>query len=177
MNFKDFVNKSETNFSHLNVRPVHLYIDNGTEYLSNHMKQFCFEKGITYHLTIPYTPHKNGVAERMIRTITEKARTLLIHSKLPKSFWGEAILTATFLVNITPTKATTLKQTPFEKLHGKKPLLRHLKVFGSTVFVLEKTVTNKFEEKSWKGILVGYTQNGSKFSIPQKMIFILPGIW
>ena len=93
---KDFVQKSQANF---NSKIVHLYIDNGREYLSNEMKEYCVNNGISYHLTISRTPHQNGVAECIIRTITEKARTLLIDAKSSQEFWGEAVLTATFLIN------------------------------------------------------------------------------
>jgi len=46
--FKDFVSKIE---AHFNLKMVHLYIDNGMEYLSNEMREFCVKKGISYHLT------------------------------------------------------------------------------------------------------------------------------
>ncbi|CAD7081866.1 unnamed protein product [Hermetia illucens] len=60
--FKDFVAKSE---AHFDLKVVNLYSDNGGEYLSNEMKDYCCEKGITYHLTVPRTPQLNGVSERM----------------------------------------------------------------------------------------------------------------
>jgi hypothetical protein len=41
----------------------------------------------------------------MNRSITEKARALIIDSKLDKSMWGEAVLTATYLLNRSPTTA------------------------------------------------------------------------
>lgn len=155
--FKDFVAKSETTF---NLKLVNLYCDNGREYLSNEMKEFCVSKGISYHFTIPRTPQQNGVSERMVRTITEKARAIINGAKLPKCFWGEAVLTAVYLINITPTRA--LKQTPFELWRDKKPIIKYLKVFGSTVYVHNKTTKTKFDEKPWKGILVGYVPNGYK---------------
>lgn len=68
--FKMFVAKSEV---HFNNKIEYLYCDNGTEYLSQDFKSFCIQKGITYHLTVPYTTDQNGVAERMNRTIIEKA--------------------------------------------------------------------------------------------------------
>lgn len=40
----------------------------------------------------------------MNRTITEKTRAIINTAKLDKQFWGEAILTATYLINLTPTK-------------------------------------------------------------------------
>lgn len=157
--FKDFVGKSE---AHFNLKIVNLYCDNGREYLSNEMKQFCVNKGISYHLTVPRTPQLNGLAERMVRTMTEKARTMLSGAKLSKVFWGEAVLTATYLINRTPTKALKQNKTPFELWHNKRPTLKFLKVFGSTAYVHNKTMKTKFDEKSWKGILVGYEPNGYK---------------
>lgn len=100
--FRDYVNKSE---AHFNLKVIHLYCDNGREYLSGEIKDFCREKGITYHLTIPYTPQQNGVAERMNRTLVEKAWAMIHGAGLHKRFWGGAVLTATYLINIIPTKA------------------------------------------------------------------------
>jgi len=85
--FKDFVAKSE---AHFNLKVVNLYIDNGREYLSSDMREYCTQKGISYHLTVPYTLQLNGVSERMIRTITEKARAMVNGAKLEKSFWGDS---------------------------------------------------------------------------------------
>lgn len=158
--FKDFVAKSE---NHFNLKVVNLYIDNGREYLSNDMRSYCAEKGISYHLTVPHTPQLNGVSERMIRTITEKARTMVHAAKLNKCFWGEAVLTATYLINRSPTNALHGKnKTPFEMWHGRKPNLKYLKVFGSTVYMHNKTRKRKFDDKSIKGILVGFETNGFK---------------
>lgn len=157
--FKDFIAKGE---AHFNCKVVYLYTDNGGEYLSNDFKEFCVQKGITFHLTVPHTPQQNGVAERMNRTLTEKARTMIITSGLDKSFWGEAVLTATYLINILPTSSLQINKTPYEMWHNKKPQLKFLKVFGSTVYIHNKTKKSKFDEKSFKGILVGYNPNGYK---------------
>jgi len=158
--FKDFVAKSE---AHFNLKIVNLYIDNGREYLSNEMRDFCVEKGISYHLTVPHTPQLNGVSERMIRTITEKARSMISCAKLNKHFWGEAVLTATYLINRSPSRALQkINKTPFEMWHNKKPTLKYLKIFGSTVYALNKIRKRKFDEKSIKAILVGYEPNGYK---------------
>lgn len=155
--FKDYVAKSESRF---NLKIVNLYTDNGREYLSNEMKDYCIQKGISYHLTVPRTPQLNGVSERMVRTITEKARTMISGAKLEKVFWGDAVLTATYLINMTPTKSLNANKTPYEMWYNKKPQLKYLKVFGSTVYAHVKTSKNKFDEKSSKGILVGYEPNG-----------------
>jgi len=90
----------------------------------------------------------NGVSELMIRIITEKARAMIIRAKLNKSFWGEDVLTATYLKkNRCPIRALqNVKKTPYEMWHGKKPVLKYLKIFGSTVYVLNKVRKRSFDE-------------------------------
>ena len=168
--FQDFVAKSTALF---NSKLVHLYIDNGREYLSTEMKNYCVQKGISYHLTVPRTPQLNGVSERMVRTITEKARAIICGASLQKVFWGEAVLTATYLINLTPTKALKCNKTPYEMWHNKKPQIKYLRVFGSTVFTHNKIRKTKFDEKSWKGILVGYVPNGYKVWDVENEKFVL----
>lgn len=46
--------------------------------------------------------------------------------------------------------------------HNKKPQIKYLRIFGSTIYVHNKTSKTKFDEKSRKGILVGYVTNGYK---------------
>ena len=53
--------------------------------------------------TVPGTPQHNGVVERMNQTIVEKVRCMLKLAKLPKSFWGEAVKTAVYLINRSPS--------------------------------------------------------------------------
>jgi hypothetical protein len=81
--------------------------------------------------TVPYLPQLNGTSEHMNRSIMEKARALIIDSKIDKSMWGEAVLTATYLLNRSPTTAT--KVTLTEKWYGKRPDLSKLHVFGTKV--------------------------------------------
>jgi transposase InsO family protein len=131
--FKDFVAKCE---AHFNLKIVNLYCDNGREHLSNEYKDFCSQRGITYHLTVSHTPQQNGISERMNRTITERVRTMVIAADLNKAQWGEAVLTAVNLINISPTKALEANKTPYELWHNKKPKIQYLRVFGSTVYRL-----------------------------------------
>ena len=102
--------------------------DNGGGYTSNSFAKFCTEKGISHHFTVPYCPKRNGVAERMNRTI-EGARSMLYHAKLPLEFWAEACSTAVYLHNRSPTTALE-DQTPFECLFGGRPDISQLKVLG-----------------------------------------------
>lgn len=88
LNFKSY---AETQFStSLQV----LQTDNGTEFANNQMHDYLIANGILHHLTCPYTPEQNGVAERKHQHITEIAIALLHQSSVPLQFWFEAMATA-----------------------------------------------------------------------------------
>ena len=81
----------------------YLCTDNGGEYTSNEFKSNYSEKGIGHEKIVPSTPQKNGVAERMNRTIVENVKCMLRITNLPKSFWCDAIQTACYLINRSPS--------------------------------------------------------------------------
>ncbi|GKB08430.1 ribonuclease H-like domain-containing protein, partial [Tanacetum coccineum] len=56
--------------------------------------EFCGSKGIKREYSNARTPQQNGVAERKNRTLIEAARTMLVDSFLPNTFWAEAVSTA-----------------------------------------------------------------------------------
>lgn len=56
----------------------------------------------------------------MNRTLKERSRSMLIEAELPETLWGEAIRTAMFLVNRSPSSAVKGK-TPYELWYGTKP--------------------------------------------------------
>ncbi|CAL9245665.1 unnamed protein product, partial [Arabidopsis halleri] len=112
----------------------------------------------------PYTPQQNGVAERKNRHLMEVTRSMMFHTHVPKRFWGDAVLTACYLINRTPTKVLHDK-SPFEVLNKNKPIFDHLRVFGCVCFVLVPgDLRNKLEAKSMKCMFIGYStsQKGYK---------------
>jgi len=56
--------------------------DNSTEYTDGAFKEFCDQEGIVRHWTVRGTPQQNGVAERLNRTLLEKARCMRSNSGL-----------------------------------------------------------------------------------------------
>ncbi|GJR62623.1 putative ribonuclease H-like domain-containing protein [Tanacetum coccineum] len=68
--------------------------DNGTGFKNRVMNQFCEMKGIKKEISVARTPQQNGVAEWKNRTLIEAAKTILADSKLPTTFWAEAVNTA-----------------------------------------------------------------------------------
>nr|GEY76692.1 zinc finger, CCHC-type [Tanacetum cinerariifolium] len=68
--------------------------------------------GIIHETTAPYTSQQNGVAERKNRALKEMVNSMLSYSGLSEGFWGEAMLTACYLLNRVPNKRN--KTTPYE---------------------------------------------------------------
>ncbi|GJS16152.1 putative ribonuclease H-like domain-containing protein [Tanacetum coccineum] len=96
--------------------------DNGTEFKNKVMDDFCREKGIKREYSVARTPQQNGVAERKNRTLIEAARTMLADSKLPTTFWAEAVSTACYVQN----RVLIVKphnKTPYELFRGFKPAI------------------------------------------------------
>uniref|UniRef100_A0A2N9IQ42 Integrase catalytic domain-containing protein n=1 Tax=Fagus sylvatica TaxID=28930 RepID=A0A2N9IQ42_FAGSY len=110
-----------------------LRTDRGREYLSDQFKDLCEEKGIRRQLTISNTPQQNGVAERRNRTLLDMVRSMMAQANLPISFWGDALLTAAYILNRVPSQSVS--STPYELWKGQKPNLEHLRPWGSAGFV------------------------------------------
>jgi hypothetical protein len=133
-----------------------LRTDNGGEFCGNEFKEFCKKCGIARQKTTPYTPQQNGVAERMNRTLMEKARSMLSGAGLGQEFWAEAVSTTCYLVNRSPSSALD-DTTPHEVWSGKKPSLQHLRVFGCDAYVhVPKENRSKLDNKAEKCIFIGY---------------------
>lgn len=139
--------------------------DRGGEYNSNEFNKFCEDIGVDRQVTVGYTPQQNGVAERKNISIEEMAKSMLYEKGLPKSFWGEAVYTAVYLLNRCPTKPLENK-TPFEAWSGRKPSLNHLKVFGCVCYAhVPKETRHKLDEVSEKCIFVGYSSKSKGYRL------------
>ena len=67
--------------------------DNGGEFLSGKFTDWLSLRGTVQQTTPSYSLQSNGIAERMNRTLQDKARTIMLESGLPGSLWGEILLT------------------------------------------------------------------------------------
>ncbi|KAJ9555797.1 hypothetical protein OSB04_010411 [Centaurea solstitialis] len=148
-----------------NLRVKVIRSDNGTEFKNADLNSFCEEKGIERQYSAPRTPQQNGVAERRNRTLIEAARTMLADSKLPITFWAEAVNTACYVQNrvlIVKSKG----KTPYELFEKKKPYIGFLKPFGGPCTILDtKTHLGKFESKYDDGFLVGYSSQSKALRV------------
>ena len=90
--------------------------------------KFLEECGIVPQYTMPGSPSMNGVADRRNITLKDMVRSMISHSNLPISLWGEPLKTAAYIINRVPTKATA--KTPYELWTHKKPSLKNLHIWG-----------------------------------------------
>ncbi|GJS18513.1 putative ribonuclease H-like domain-containing protein [Tanacetum coccineum] len=151
---KSFITEIENQLDH-KVKVIRY--DNGTEFKNSVMNQFCEMKGIKREFSVARTPQQNGVAERRNRTLIEAARTMLVDSKLPTTFWAEAVNTACYV----PNRVLVIKphnKTPYELIRGRTSLIDFMKPFGCPVTILNTwDHLGKFDGKADEGFFVGYS--------------------
>ncbi|KAL3324596.1 hypothetical protein AABB24_038630 [Solanum stoloniferum] len=97
---------------------------------SSECQTFFSSNGILHQTSIPHTPQQNGVVERKHKHMLEVSRTLLFQSYLPLKYWGECVLTVTYLINRFPSTILPTHRSPYETLHHKPPSYAHLRSFG-----------------------------------------------
>ena len=137
--------------------------DNGTEFKSNQFESLLRKNLIKHETSAPYSPHQNGTAERMWRSLFEMARCLLLESELPKSLWTYAVMTAAYIKSRCFN--SRLGKTPYEALIGERPdfSLRKMHIFGSTCYAYVQNA-KKLEARSKEGVFVGYDKESPAYS-------------
>lgn len=129
--------------------------DNGTEYTDGAFKRFCDQEGIVRHWTVRGTPQQNGVAERLNRTLLEKARCMRSNSGLDREWWAESVATAGYVVNRSPHSSLG-GDTPYKVWSGEYADYDKLKIFGCTSYYHVKD--NKLDNRAKKAIFLGYAK-------------------
>ncbi len=79
--------------------PDRIHTDNVSELVSSTVQQFCAQHNIVHTTIIPYHQFQNGKAEKCIGDIKRKAKTLMMASGVPDTFWGFAVQHVTALQN------------------------------------------------------------------------------
>ncbi|RVX01865.1 Retrovirus-related Pol polyprotein from transposon TNT 1-94 [Vitis vinifera] len=154
--FQKFYTEIQTQFN-ISIRV--LRSDNAREYFSAQFTSFMSHHGILHQSSCAHTPQQNGVAERKNRHLVETARTLLLHSHVPFRFWGDAVLTACYLINRMPSSVLH-DQIPHSLLFPDQPLyFLPPRVFGCTCFVHILTPgQDKLSAKAMKCLFLGYSR-------------------
>ncbi|GJY03491.1 putative ribonuclease H-like domain-containing protein [Tanacetum coccineum] len=139
--------------------------DNRIEFKNKVMSEFYEQKGIKREFSIARTPQQNGVAERRNRILIEAARSMLADSKLPTTFWAEAVNTACYVQN----RVLVVKphnKTPYELFRVRTYALSFMRPFGCHVTILNTLdYLGKFDGKLDEGFFIGYSLNSKAFRV------------
>jgi transposase InsO family protein len=140
-----------------------LRTDNDGEFTAAKFTSYCADEGVQRHYA-PCNPQQNDVVERRNQTVVGMARALLKQRGMPAVFWGEAVVTAVYILNRSPTKALN-GMTSYEAWHGRKPAVSHLRVFGCLAFGKELGHIDKLNDKSITGVFIGYAVGSKAYRI------------
>jgi hypothetical protein len=130
--------------------------ENGV-YATKCFRESCMKKQQDLTFCAVGAHRQNGIVERSIRTITEKARTILL---MPCTDGRTRYMKAISFHNNSIHKDN--KSTPHELFTGEssKMSLMDFRIFGSPAYVLDKALQdgkqlNKWQARSWQGIYIG----------------------
>ncbi|MBW0483825.1 hypothetical protein O181_023540 [Austropuccinia psidii MF-1] len=152
---------------------IKIVSDGGGEFVNDFIKEYARIEGFEHSISPPYTPENNGIAERGNRSILEKARCLMLQSKLTDQFWAEATSTATFLLNVAPK---CNKISPYKKWFHQELPVSNLKTFGCKAWVIIPPIKrqSKFELIVWEGIIEWEEEfHNTMEEIPQRRIRVI----
>ena len=148
----------------LGVKIKALRSDHGSEFTSGEFETFLEEHGIQHQKSSVRTPQQNGVVERKNRAVVEMARTMMIDNEVPQRFWKEATQATVYMQNRILLRPNTTK-TPYEIWNGRKPTVKHFRIFGSSCYIKRKDQIGKFEARSDRGIFLGYSFTSKAYKV------------
>ncbi|MDO9005655.1 MAG: reverse transcriptase domain-containing protein, partial [Aquabacterium sp.] len=131
--------------------------DGGGEFINQELYDYTMAKGINVVLSPPHTSHRNSIVERKNYHLLNVSRSLLVSAGLPPIFWEYAVTYAVLIVNRL-VRRNGPGTSPYEMIHGTKPKLKHLKVFGSDaiVYLRKQERDNKMSSTAMRCIYVGW---------------------
>ncbi|KAJ1044197.1 hypothetical protein NDA10_005691 [Ustilago hordei] len=131
--------------------------DNGGEWCSIAAEDWQTQEGFKWQKSVPGISVQNGRAERAIRSVQEKMRSMLIGRACPRELWPYAITAAAHVINLTPSATKTIPHEAFYGTTAHK-LAQQLRVFGclAWVHVQQKDQQGKHGTRAKPAIMIGY---------------------
>ena len=156
--FQNFNSMIQTQF-HTKIQI--LKTDNAKEYFNSGRNTYYLSQGIIHISSCVDIPQQNRPVKRKNRHLLEVARSLMFFTHVPKQFWGEVVLTTTYLINKIPSEALKFKtlSSPLQ-VYSYTKILSSLnpRLLGCLVFVhIHSHNRGKLDPKSIKCIFLGYS--------------------
>jgi hypothetical protein len=158
LEFEDFA-------SRYNVKIKNIRADNGV-YTARLFQELCLKNQQTLTFCAVGAHWQNGIAERFIGSITQRARTILLHAMacwpgvITEDMWPFAIRHAVTFHNASVRRDKNI--SPYELFTGESApwSINDFRVFGCPVYVLHKKLQdgesfNKWKARCWTGVYVG----------------------
>lgn len=111
-----------------------LHADQGGEFASNELRDFCEQCGVIQQFTNAYAFQESGIEERANGVVLPRIRAMLTSTRLPNLLWGEALLHVLHTLNVLPTTSLGFV-SPHSKLYGEVPYISVLRTWGCLAWV------------------------------------------
>lgn len=158
--FRNLINWAKTQLN----ATIKLFFSDNDVSLGLDFRLLAEDFGVEIQDSARYADSQHGKPERAGGLLTTRMRSMLITARLPEALWPDAIVTAVYLLNRTPTWTTATDgshvwTTPHERMLGKKPNIANLRVFGCRAYIRDPKVPQgrKGASRGWIGYLVGYS--------------------
>ncbi|KAK9723639.1 hypothetical protein RND81_05G014800 [Saponaria officinalis] len=139
--------------------------DNGIENVQNSCLELFASRGIIHQKSVPGVPQQNGRVERKHRHLVETAKAIMINAGLPKRFWGECLLGATYIINKLPSSVLDWK-VPAALLLQKPVAYDEMRVIGCLCFALVHShQRDKFDPKGRKCVFLSYPHGQKAYKV------------
>jgi hypothetical protein len=123
---------------------------------------YFLENGVVSQYTMLGSPEQNGVAERRNHTLMDMVRSKMSRTNLTEFLWGEALMTASYILNYVPSKS--VPKTTFELWTGRKPSLNHLRVWGCPAEVkIYDPNLKKLDPRTNLYYFIGYPMHSKRY--------------
>ena len=122
--------------------------DRGTKYVNKAFQDQLKTDGTLHETSAPYMPEQNGLTERMNHTMSALANTMLEESKLPKSFWANAMAIAAYVTVLSPASGID-GNIPYQVLFNQQVDPTLFRPFGCPAYVYTYT-----KGTMWRKILI-----------------------
>ena len=166
--FKNFLDDHKEHLAH--DKKISWHTDNGGEFMSHDLDEFCNEFAVARSFSVPYAPPQNAQAERMWGLLLQPTRTMLAQARIDDAFWSYAMRHACQCHNVMPSH--TLPCTPWQMLTSNKPDVSKFRAWGCLVCYLipYHERDSKVSPRAWPAVHLGFdpNRNGYLVYIPHK---------